>query len=213
MTGSCYAKSGEELILSGGRTPMLGLPENVDFRTEYSHASVGGSFRNQFWADNMNELNEAREDHACLGTSTGVIVGGGNNYKYKYDFDSNHANFLYRSTYETLASVEILEDNVWIFGPWFKTARQDFGMEEICEDLLAIGGRNYSGEYLKLRQRLGGVSGPSWWEDTITNTIQETFLDSIELLGRFSWTEYNYKLPSPMSSFGVAKAPSSICKS
>jgi len=213
ITGSCYAHHLGLMVLSGGRTPVMEAPGGEYWQTKYSHADVGGNFNNQFWADNFNQLHEAREDHACSGlNNVGSIVGGGNNYNYLFTIDSASRHIWYNHTYETLASVEILISDVWTTEPQLKTARQDFGIVEFCDDIIAIGGRDYSGELIEHRERFGGVSGPSWWESTITNTIKETFLDSIEIMGRFSWTDYKYNLRSPISSFGVTKVHSSICK-
>jgi len=220
ITGSCYAHHLGLMVLSGGRTPMMEEPSGEYWQTKYSHTSVGGNFNNQFWADYYNELHEAREHHACSGIKNiGSIVGGGNNYNYFFSEDYRH--IWVNQTYETLASVELLVNDVWTTEPQLNTARQDFGIVEVCrpdgdiEDpgyILAIGGRDYSGEHIEHRERIEVIHGAPWWKTTITDNTKETFLDSIEIMGYFSWTHYKYNLRSPMSSFGVAKVHPSICK-
>ena len=143
-----------------------------------------------------------------------VIVAGGNTYEQRDGTDGHDRYFYRRKTYETLDSLEVLlvSDNIWTSGPKLETGRLEFGLGDMCGEVMAMGGRRYDGEYLSESHREGGVNGPVHWTHTVQDNIQETFLDTIETLKGISWMISGDKMPGPMASFGVAKAPLSLCK-
>eukprot|EP00090_Calanus_glacialis_P007110 TRINITY_DN15573_c0_g1_i2.p1 TRINITY_DN15573_c0_g1~~TRINITY_DN15573_c0_g1_i2.p1 ORF type:complete len:405 (+),score=57.40 TRINITY_DN15573_c0_g1_i2:12-1226(+) len=223
MKGSCLAKTGQQLILSGGTTSYLPtyadeIPGDEIATVQLSEPSVARkSPAGLMWnMDIMPDLIQGRENHACLGTqlfgSEVVIVAGGNKYANMNGTDGHAWYFYGRETYETLDSVEVLQDNRWTSGPKLNTGRLGFGLGEICGDVMAMGGRQTDGESFFISHREGGVNGPAHWTTTGEDNIQETFLDSIETLKGISWTISGNKMPGPMANFGVAKAPLSLCR-
>jgi len=219
ITGSCLAKLGPALTLSGGTTSELPAPDEELATVEINDPFVARKSPGDTWnMEFIPNLIEGRENHACLGTqlygNLVLIVAGGNMYELRDGTDGHDRYFYRRKTYETLASVEVLQasDNRWKSGPKLETGRLDFGLGEICGEVMAMGGRRYDGEYLSESHREGGVNGPVHWTHTVQDNIEETFLDTIETLEGISWMISEKKMPGQMASFGLAKAPLSLCK-
>jgi len=218
IAGSCLAKTGQHLILSGGTTSALPVTEDELATVELSDPSVARkSPAGRMWnMDIMPDLIQGRENHACLGTqlfgNEVVIVAGGNKYEQMVGTDGHEWYQYQRNTYETLDSVEVLQDNRWTSGPKMNTGRHGFGLGEICGEVLGLGGKRSDGEYLSEYRREGGVNGPAHWTHTVQDNVQYTFLDTIETLKGISWTISRNKMPGPMANFGVAKSSLSLCK-
>jgi len=225
LTGSCLAKLGQELLLTGGRTSNM--PMDFYNIQKHSNASVGRMSPEggvhcdddcgpQWESHVVPDMEQEREEHSCLTTWVGgeemVVVGGG----YQYDYIWGKSGWSYyteRETYQTLRSVELYDGVGWSTGGEFKDARAGFGLAELCGDLLAMGGRQYDGTYQWERQYNGPPDcGEPCWEETITDTTTEVFLDTVEVATLGAWLLHDMKLPRKMGNFGVAKAPASMCK-
>ena len=227
LTGSCFARIGHEMLLSGGRTSEL--PMDSASRVKSSDASVGRmSPDGAINCDGMDcgpmceqgvgpDLMEGREEHACLGTIINgeevIVLGGGTKYDYIWG-KSGYSYYTERETFETLSSVEVFYDQGWKSGGEFNEARVGFGLVEMCGEVVAMGGRQYDGMYMWERQYNGPPDcGDPCWEETVTNTIQESFLDTMETMEEATtWRLADIKLPRKMANFGVAKVPTSVCK-
>ena len=224
LTGSCLVRLGQELLLTGGRTSKM--PMDFYNQQKHSDASVGRMSPEggvhcddecgpQWESHVVPDLTQEREEHSCLNTRVGgeevVMVGGG--YKYDYIWGKSGWNYyVERETYETLKSIELYDGAGWSTGGEFKNARAEFGLAELCGDLLAMGGRQYDGTYQWERVYNGPPDcGDPCWEETVTDTTTETFLDSMEVATLGAWLLHDLKLPQKMANFGVAKAPASMC--
>eukprot|EP00092_Neocalanus_flemingeri_P015720 GFUD01017017.1.p1 GENE.GFUD01017017.1~~GFUD01017017.1.p1 ORF type:complete len:427 (+),score=92.81 GFUD01017017.1:69-1349(+) len=231
MTGSCLAMIGKEMLLTGGRTSEL--PMDMNSRVKSSDATVGrmspegaidcdAAECGPRWEQGVvPDLMEGRDDHGCLGTIVDgvdvVMVGGGTKFDY-IKGKSSYTHYTERETYATLRSVEVFHDRLWRSGPDFNEPRLGFGFGDLCGEVVAMGGRQYDGVYMWERIYSGPPDcGEPCWFETVTDTIEELFLDTMETMegediDSLTWKSLPSKLPFPMANFGVANAPLSICK-
>eukprot|EP00090_Calanus_glacialis_P028886 TRINITY_DN46315_c0_g1_i1.p1 TRINITY_DN46315_c0_g1~~TRINITY_DN46315_c0_g1_i1.p1 ORF type:complete len:242 (-),score=37.41 TRINITY_DN46315_c0_g1_i1:8-676(-) len=222
MSGSCLAKNGEEMLLTGGRTSQFNDWNDVMFYSDTTLWRMSRKDASPKWEQMRSNsgwqvLNQRREDHACLGTNFKgaevVLVAGGNNYEYRSG-KSGAADRYTRESFATLNSVEIYQDQVWIAGPELITGRMGFGLTNFCGEILAFGGRSYDGRYQ--------MDAFYDWDcecylETVDDTTAEYFMFDMEILESVGfnteWQTYDTRLPQPMADFGVTKVPLSVCKS
>jgi len=225
LTGSCLARLGQELLLSGGRTSEMPLDSSSQVRTSDSSVgrmSPGGPIHCEdpecgpMWESGVvPDLGQGRDEHRCLTTVVEdkevIMVGGGSMYDYIWG-KSGVSYYTERETYQTLRSVEVYDGSEWTQAGEFQEARAGFGLAELCGEVVALGGRQCDGTYMWERVYNGPPDcGDACWEETVTDTITQTLLDTVEVLRSGTWGLHHIKLPQPMTNFGLVTVPTSLC--
>merc|ERR1719450_187850 len=227
VTGSCFEKLGNEMMLIGGRTSeireMMSSSIYGESDPSVGRMSLDGCVRcgtgEPMWESYvLPSLIQGREDHSCMATRhlgvDVVMVGGGTKYYHTLG-KSGMQEFIERERYETLNSVELFDGEQWSTAEHFNLARMGFAFIEWCGAPMAMGGRQYDGEYYWSAHCNGHLDGNGFgdcWDETVTDSLKESFLDTTEQLLHNGWSLHQMQLPQPMANFAVTKVPESICK-